>query len=363
MRGKRHKIILLAEPHWRQRVFTDEALLVLKSAGAINDMDLSAIKDEQERNSIFDAELADASAVVTATWGRQCMPDFTTRRWDIARKLKVIAGTHDYRFEGWLNLQEAARRGVTVIDTSRSMTPTVAEYTFAMIFNLLRDIPDEIADVRRGGWPTSWTDHDRAVAGDLAGRRVGLAGFGVINQSIARFLAPFHCIVRAYDPFVKTGVMKDLGVSRAASLRDLAASSEIFIVGIPPTPATRQIISGEVLNDLPRGALFLLPTRMAVVDQEALWKKTRAGELRAAIDVFDPEPPPKDSTLRTDSNILPTPHRAGNTAQAYRRCFLDACKDAVAILRGKPARYAVSITEAGLYAGRTAPPTNHRTDC
>lgn len=131
----------------------------------------------------------------------------------------------------------------------------------------------------------------------------------------------------------------------------MARTSEIFVVGIPPTPATLNLIGQEIINALPTGALFLLVTRMAVVEQEALWRRTRAGEIRAAVDVFEPEPLPADSPIRSDAHVLPTPHIAGGTLAAHCRCFTTECEDVVAVLQGRPANYAVSVKDATVYAG------------
>jgi phosphoglycerate dehydrogenase-like enzyme len=102
---------------------------------------------------------------------------------------------------------------------------------------------------------------------------------------------------------------------------------------------------------MPPGALFVLLSRMAVVDQEALWRRARAEEIRVAVDVFDPEPPPPDAWFRTAPNVLPTPHIAGNVEFAHERCFREACTDAVRVLNGETARYAVAERDRDLYAG------------
>ena len=235
--------------------------------------------------------------------------------------------------------------------TARSLSPLVAEFALAMILNLLRDIPDRVAAVRRGEWWDGWEDVRGFTAGGLAGRSVGLAGFGAICRRLAELLAPFGCTVSAYDPFVSGAVLAAAGVLPAASLAELAAGSEIFVVGIPVTPATRGVVDRETIEALPRGSLLVLASRMGVVEQEALWRRTRAGELRAAIDVFEPEPPPTDSPIRTDVNVLPTPHIGGNTAYANRLCFRLACLEAVRVVHGEPSGYAMTAADAAIYGG------------
>ncbi len=307
--------------------------------------------DDDQRAAVLDAVLPEADALVVAPWlGR--IPYFDDARWAKATRLKVIAGTFDNRFRHWIDVGDSQRRGVPIIDTSRSMTPTVAEFALAMILNLIRDIPASIDVVRRGDWPDGHWSDDRFVHGDLTGRRVGLAGFGSINRRLAELLAPFHGTVTTCDPFVGDATLDRSGVGRAGSLPELAASSEIFVVGIPPTPATLGIISREVIDALPVGSLFVLVTRMAVVEQDALWRRAEAGEIRAAIDVFEPEPPPTDTTFRTSPYVLPTPHIAGNTFTCHRRCFTTACTDALTVLAGGTPIYPATVSDDLLYQGR-----------
>jgi phosphoglycerate dehydrogenase-like enzyme len=348
-------IVVVADRHRRELFVLPEALSLLESEGQVRELDLASSGRAEERQAALEDALSEADAVVFAPWGTYGVDEFSPRCWEGARRLKVIAGAFGYRFEEFFSVElgDLEERGIVVVDTSRSNSPTVAEFGLAMILNLLRNIPDDVALVRRGGWRDLWAWPDGAgVSGELSGRRVGLAGFGAIGRRLADLLAPFGCAVSAYDPFVPDDALAGAGVARAESLRRLAASSEIFVVAIPRTPATLGLVDRDVLGALPRGSLFVLLTRMAVVDQEALWARTTAGEIRAAVDVFEPEPPAADSPIRTDPNVLPTPHIGGNTAAVNRRCFSLTCRDAVAALTGRPLTYRMTARDADVYSGR-----------
>src|SRR5262249_35724138 len=155
------------------------------------------------------------------------------------------------------------------------------------------------------------------VTGDLSGRDIGLAGFGTINRRYAELVRPFECSVKACDPFVPPPQMRERGVEPVETLVDLAARSEILVIGIPPTPGTQGVVTREAIDALPQGGLVVLVTRMAVVDQDALWRRAEAGEIGVAVDVFDPEPPPADAWFRTSPHVLPTPHIASNTFHGH----------------------------------------------
>jgi phosphoglycerate dehydrogenase-like enzyme len=160
--------------------------------------------------------------------------------------------------------------------------------------------------------------------------------------------------VGIFDPFVGDDLAEADSVTRAGSLVDLARGSDILVVAIPPTPSTLGVIDASVIDALAPGSLFVLVSRMAVVEQEALWRRVRAGELRAAIDVFDPEPPPSDAWFRREANVLPTPHVAGNVPFAHERCLTEACADAVRVVNGEAPHHAATVRDKRLYEGTLA---------
>jgi D-3-phosphoglycerate dehydrogenase len=308
----------------------------LAGRAAVREVHWSADEDQAAYAARFDAALTGADALVVSPWSWPCVPSFTPGRWAVADRLRVVAGSLDHRWAGIVELSEAAGRGVTVVDTSRTMTPTVAEYALAMTLNLLRDIPAAVQLARDGGWRGETWERGQ-VTGDLTGRRVGLAGYGSINRRYAELLGPFRCDIAAYDPHAEM-----TGIARAASLPALAARSEILVIGVPPSPATRGVVSARVIDALPAGALVVLVTRMAVVDQAALWRRAEAGGIRVAADVFEPEPPSAGASFLRSPDVLPTPHIAGATSACLRRCFTSACADALAVLDGRAPAHALT---------------------
>lgn len=333
----------------RYRDIADE---ILGAHGEVRHLDWDPEASPEARAASLDASLPETHAIAVAPWlglGDPELASFDEARLGRADDLRVIAGTFDYRL-WWIDLDEAARRGVTIVDTSRTMTPTVAEFGVGITLALLRDIPAAIDVVRSGNWMPP-KGQGKYVFQDLADCRVGLAGYGTINRHYRRFIAPYGCEVRIYDPFAGEDVAEADAVIRADSLVELARSSDILVVSIPPTPATLGVIDASVIDALAAGSLFVLLSRMAVVEQEALWRRVRAGELRAAVDVYDPEPPPADAWFRTDPNVLPTPHIAGNVQFAHERCFAEACRDVVRVLGGEAPRNGATIRDKRLYDG------------
>jgi D-3-phosphoglycerate dehydrogenase len=340
--------MLLREDFHVARNYHGEGCDLLRTHGQV---DIVTIREGQEAEALhqFLSLLKTSDGAVIGPWHQ---PAMKSEHWQQTEHLKVFAGTFDNRFANWVDFEALASRGITLIDTSRSMTPSVAEFALAMTLNLIRYIPESLYLVREGGWKQDTWNKPDFVYGDLTSRRVGLAGFGSINRRYAELLAPFRCSVQVYDAFVADDTLAQYGVERAESLIELAQACEIFVVGLPPTPTTLEIISRDVIVALPKGALFVLVTRMAVVEQEALWKRIQDGEIAAAIDVFAPEPPPKDAWFRRHPNVLATPHIAGGTDFCHRRCFTDACKDAIAVLTGQTPRFRATFWDHQCYEGK-----------
>ena len=95
---------------------------------------------------------------------------------------------------------------------------------------------------------------------------------------------------------------------------------------------------------------------MAVVDQQPLWERIKIDEIAAAIDVFSPEPSPANAWFRKHPNVQATPHIAGGTEFCHRRCFSNACKDAISILNREKPRFQATKRDYLLYEGKLDPP-------
>ncbi len=339
--------VLLHEDRHMARNYHGEGLELLNRYGQV---DLVTMKTGQEEAALapFVEYLKQADAGVIGSWYR---PPMQPEDWQQAQALKVFSGTFDNRFAGWVDFDYLDEHDITLIDTSRSMTPSVAEFALAMTMNLIRHIPESLYRVREGDWQEYFWENPGFVYGDLTGRRVGLAGLGSINRRYAELIAPFNCDIMVYDPFLSDDLLAQYGAKRADTLVALAQHSEVFVVGLPPLPTTLEIINRDVISALPKGALFVLPTRMAVVEQAPLWERIEANEIAAAIDVFAPEPPPADAWFRRHPNVQATPHIAGGTDFCHRRCFTVACREAIAVLNGETPEFQATKRDYLIYEG------------
>jgi phosphoglycerate dehydrogenase-like enzyme len=185
---------------------------------------------------------------------------------------------------------------------------SVAEHALALIHAAQRDLPRWFAQQARGEWVR---EHTRS----LADSRVLLVGHGSIGQAIERQLLAAEALVTR----VASRARPDAGVHGVAELPALLPAADIVVLVLPDTPATRGLLGRAELAALPDDALVVNVGRGTAIDTGALLAETRAGRLRAALDVVEPEPLPADHPLWTVPGVVLTPHIAGGSASFYPR--------------------------------------------
>ena len=352
----RPRIVVVFGPRSLGQHWSSAAAEVLDSFAERVALHLGADLTSDERAAQVDAALADADGLLLCGWGSQGIGYLSAERLATAPRLRYIGSTCHYRQAEFCDVSAALARGIAFSETAPVMSPWVAEYELALGLAALRNLPQEHQIVGANGW-VNWEDFpERPETPDrLQGRRVGLAGFGEIHRHLARMLAPFDTDWEAFDPYVPAERMATAGGRKATDLVAMAARSEVFFVAIPPTPETIEIINRDVIFALPHEAVFVLVSRMAVVEQGPLLERLTAGELRAAIDVYSPEPPPPDSPLRTLPNVVHTPHRGGHTYGAHRGVFLGQCQDARRHFAGEPLCYPLRPELVAIFAEAGSP--------
>ncbi|WP_145013701.1 phosphoglycerate dehydrogenase [Mycobacterium marseillense] len=210
---------------------------------------------------------------------------------------------------------EAARdRGVTVRNTPGVFGHEVADAAFGYILNLVRGYIAVDAAVRRGEWP-------KVEGVTLAGARLGIVGFGAIGREIAKRAAGFGMDVVASDPFVDTA---EAGVS-IVDLDKLLATSRFIVLACPLTPQTFHLIDAQRLASVRPDAYLVNVARGPVVVERDLIDALNDGRLAgAALDVFEVEPLPMDSELRTLPNVVLGAHNGSNTREGVVRASDEA---------------------------------------
>jgi (S)-sulfolactate dehydrogenase len=234
-----------------------------------------------------------------------------------------------------IELPACEARGIAVIPATGANAQAVAEYVVGAALALLRGFTACTPAVAAGQWPRTAMSQGR----EIAGRTLGLVGFGSIGRVTARLARAVGMRVVGFDPNVAPGdpAWNDAGVA-AHPLDAVLAQADVVSLHVPLTPATRHLIDARRLAAMKPDALLIDTARGGVVDEAALAAALREGRLGgAALDVFAAEPLPAGSPLAGCPNLLLTPHIAGVTREANARVSALIAERVAAVLDARAA--------------------------
>ncbi|HEY2601596.1 MAG TPA: NAD(P)-dependent oxidoreductase [Thermoleophilaceae bacterium] len=230
---------------------------------------------------------------------------------------------------GYEHVASSVPAGVTLCNARGVHDANVAEWIVAAILAMLRDIP---AHVRRQDARAPLQEETDT----LGGKTVLSLGHGSIGEAVERLLAPFDV------EFVRVAKHKRDGVHPVDELPELLPRAGVLVILAPLNDETRGLVDAAALAALPDGALVVAASRGGIVDQDALLAELRAGRLRAALDVAEPDPLPPDHPLLGEPGVLYTPHVAGATRQTHPRVFAFVGDQLRSLGRGEPLLNVVS---------------------
>jgi D-3-phosphoglycerate dehydrogenase / 2-oxoglutarate reductase len=231
-----------------------------------------------------------------------------------------------------IDLATCKARGVTVCDSPGSPVAP-AELTWLLVMAAMRDFVPEVEAARAGKW-------QRHLGRAIAGKRLGLVGFGKIAQRVARYAAAFDVEVHVWGRQSSLERARDAGLATTDSLLALCGACDIVSLHLRLNDATRGIVKREHLAAMHREALFVNTSRAELVEPGALEEALAQGRPgRAAVDVFEAEPVHDAAhPLLRLPNVLATPHIGFVERGTYERYFGDAFEAVNAFAAGAPVR-------------------------
>jgi D-3-phosphoglycerate dehydrogenase len=232
-----------------------------------------------------------------------------------------------------IDLEAAAARGVAVVNTPDGPTVSTAEHTVALLLALAKRLRSAPRLLASGGSP-----YAEPPGVELEGKVLGLVGLGRVGRRVARICGPgLGMRVIAYDPYVGAESAAAVGAELCPSLDDVLGRADFVSLHLPSTGETKGLIDADALARLRPTAGLVNCARGPIVDEAALVAALRAGRLAgAALDVFDPEPPPPDHPLLAMENVVATPHTAGFTEDGLRKMGVGVAEGILAVLSGSP---------------------------
>lgn len=233
-----------------------------------------------------------------------------------------------------IDVQAATTKGVAVVNNPALGAVPVSEHTVGLMLDLAKQITRSDIRARRG---EGWAERHRSTRLHLQGRTLGVIGCGQIGTEVARkCAAAFRMRVLVYDPYVPPGKAEAVGATWMKELGPLLREADFVTLHPELTEETRGMIGEAELRQMRRDAFLINTARGPVVQQAALIRALKEGWIAgAALDVFEPEPPPPDSPLYGLENLILTPHVAGVTVEAKRDLAVSAATQILQVLRGE----------------------------
>jgi len=305
---------------------------------SISDAGVDLLRSRFDVDVDADSELADIIDRYDAIVVRSATK-LTADLIDRAERLKVI-GRAGVGIDN-VDVDAATRRGIVVANAPESTVVSAAEHTVGLLVALARNIPQAHAALKQGRWER------KAYGGvELAGKTLGVLGFGRIGQQVARRALGLGMRVVAYDPFVADERFRELGVEQVATPEDVYDGADFVTLHLPLTNETRGSIDAAALARMRDGVRIVNAARGELVDEAALADALRSGKVAgAALDVFSAEP--YSGPLLELDNVVVTPHLAASTGEAQDRAGVIVAEQVAAALEGGVVTNAVNIPAIG----------------
>jgi D-3-phosphoglycerate dehydrogenase len=271
----------------------------------------------------FISRVKDADIVICGRYG------FSKNEFNACRNLKMVS-LFQTGYDN-IDLEAATEKGVIVSNVPEYAFDSVAEMVFALALNLLRKV--HIADSRLREGNFDWREY---VGNQLMGKTMGVIGTGSIGTRVVQIAHGFNMNVLAVTGHPSEEKARKLGV-KFVDLDTLLKESDIVTLHVPLTPSTENMIGSKEFSKVKRGAILINTARGKIVDERALIKALKEGQIRGAgLDVFEKEPLPEDDPLTKLENVVLTPHIAFLTQESLEEC-VRVCSDNIEkFVDGKP---------------------------
>ncbi|NES44612.1 phosphoglycerate dehydrogenase [Moorena sp. SIO2C4] len=237
-----------------------------------------------------------------------------------------------------VDIPAATRHGIVVVNSPEGNTIAAAEHALAMMLALSRHISDANQSVKSNKW-----QRKLFIGTEVYKKNLGVVGLGKIGSHVATVARAMGMKLLAYDPFISVERAEQLGC-RLVEMDLLLRESDYITLHIPKTPDTTHLINDEAIAKMKPTARIINCSRGGIIDEEALAKALKEGQIAgAALDVYESEPLGESPLRELGKEIVLTPHLGASTAEAQVNVAVDVAEQIRDVLLGLPARSAVNI--------------------
>ncbi len=253
-----------------------------------------------------------------------------------AKKMKAI-GRAGVGLDN-VDLEEATKRGIIVMNAPSGNSISTCEQAFALMLALSRNTPKADSSTKEGKWERS-----KFKGTELYGKTLGIIGLGRIGREVAKRAVAFGMEVVSYDPFISEDLARKLDVE-IVGLQQLLKQSDYITVHTPLTKETENLISDKEFDLVKPSVRIINCARGGIINEESLYKALSENKIAsAALDVYRQEPPSPDNPLLKLDNIVLTPHLGASTKEAQVNVAVEIAECIRDVLLKKALRNAVNF--------------------
>jgi len=235
-----------------------------------------------------------------------------------------------------IDVPEATKRKIPVVNAPGGATVSVAELTFAHMLSLARNLSKSDKTMKNGLW-----EKKKLKGTELCDKTLGLVGSGRIGAEVGKRAKAFGMKVIVYDPYLSKETAEKHGFE-IADLDSLLKNSDFISIHTPLTDETKKMIDEKEFKKMKNTAFIVNCARGGIIDENALYNSLKEGKIRgAALDVYENEPP-KNSPLLTLDNIVFTPHIGASTKEAQIRAGTITVEQVLKVLKNEKPDFCVN---------------------
>lgn len=220
-----------------------------------------------------------------------------------------------------IDVKYARAQGIEVMNTPAASSNAVAELTVGYLLALARRIPQTTASMRAGKW-----EKKRFRGNEIAGKTLGLVGYGRIGWLVAKKALALGMDIIAYDPYVADPRGLEM---EFVSLEELLQRADYISMHLPLTDETRNLIGGPQFEMMKDGVRIVNCARGGTINEDALYEAIRSGKVAgAALDVYLEEPA-QDNRLFELDEVIGSPHIGAATVEAQHRVSVEVAEKVI----------------------------------
>jgi D-3-phosphoglycerate dehydrogenase len=236
-----------------------------------------------------------------------------------------------------IDVPEATRKGILVMNTPGGNTLSAAEHTMALILAMSRNVVPACNSLKGGAW-----DRKKYMGNQLNNKVLGLIGLGRIGMAVAGMAKGFNMKILGYDPLAAPPDAEKMGIQICKELDEIFKQADFISVHVPKNEQTLNMIGAEQIKMMKPSARLINCARGGIINEDALYNALASKRIAgAALDVF-PKEPPENTRFSEFENCIVTPHLGASTEEAQVEVAVEAAQILVDAIKGGPVRNALN---------------------